>query len=119
MKETTTPLPCGYEGTSSDDKHDIQLSEWETNKTTSWCEAESNQGTASESDMKKRSQRDANNKRIRERERNKKVTLSPTPDANTQLKQRKKEKKKVREKSATEQPHVENQDSCGTLPARF
>ena len=52
MKETTPPLPCGYEGTLSDNKDDIQLSEWETNKTTSWCEAESNQGTASESDMK-------------------------------------------------------------------
>ena len=58
MKETTPPLPCGYEGTLSDDKDDIQLSEWETNKTTSWCEAESNQGTTSESDMKEGSQSD-------------------------------------------------------------
>ena len=59
VKETTPPLPCGYEGTLSNDKDDIQLSEWETNKTTSWCEAESNQGTASESDMKEGSQSDA------------------------------------------------------------
>ena len=52
MKETTPPPPCGYEGTLSNDKDDNQLSEWETNKTTSSCEAESNQGTASESDMR-------------------------------------------------------------------
>ncbi|XP_062503714.1 uncharacterized protein LOC134180553 [Corticium candelabrum] len=117
VKETTPPLPCGYEGTLSDDKDDIQLSEWETNKTTSWCEAESNQGTASESDMKEGSRSDANDKRTRKRGRNEKETLSPTPDTNTQLKQRKKKKKKAREKSATEHPHVENQDACGTLPA--
>ena len=94
VKETTPPLPCGYEGTLSDDKDDIQLSEWETNKTTSCCEAESNQETASESDMKVGSPSDANDKRTRKRGRNETETLLSTPDTNTQLKQKRRKRRR-------------------------